>query len=393
MACMPKRVLFLTILLFFIGASAAPLMATETRVGSMGGVGMYTRDNSNIFYFPGTLYAYKNQVVGELRVQALDNSYSVGVHYPARKQCVIGAYLNRPIRLAPALDEFGIENVTLDQSTDLLYGRQMANFDFGFRLSFGFDSYDDGDTGILKEEESARYIGLAAGISNSVMDLGVQFEMPSAKWEQDTFSIKWGGTALGANGRLFYGGETQIVPVGTFYMASGSVKFTPDPDPTAKVDYSAMNVGVGIGFNRKINEDNLLVMAIELFGMSSYKIEPKDTTNYIDYYNQSILTMPGLYMGVESKIKPWLTGRIGAAQTYQKYTNKTRNYAPEIITETLYESSATVSNFNVSFGLGFHFGDFDIDAAINEGFFFDGPYFLSGENNSMANRLSVTYNF
>jgi len=392
MAYMPKRILYLTILLFFIGASIAPLMATETRVGSMGGVGMYTRDNSNIFYFPGTLYAYKSQVIGELRSEGADNSYSIGIHYPASKRFMIGAYLNRPIRLAPNLDEFGIENVTLNQSTDLLYGRQMANFDFGFRLSFGFDGYTSADTGILKEEETARYIGLATGISNSVMDLGVQFEMPSAKWEQDTFSIKWGGTAFGGNGRLFYGEKTQIVPVGTFYMASGSAKFTPDSDPTAKIDFSAMNVGVGVGVNHHINDDNLLVMAIELFGMTKYKIEPKDTTNYYDYYDQSILTMPGLYMGVESKIKPWLTGRIGAAQTYQKYTNKSR-YNPTMITETLYESSYRTSDFDVSFGLGFHFGDFDIDAAINERLFFDGPYFLSGEDNSMANRLSVTYNF
>ena len=31
------------------------VMATETRVGSMGGVGFYMRDNSNIFVFPGHL--------------------------------------------------------------------------------------------------------------------------------------------------------------------------------------------------------------------------------------------------------------------------------------------------------------------------------------------------
>ena len=45
------------------------VLATETRVGSMGGVGFYMRDNSNIFVFPGTFYSYANQVVGELRVR------------------------------------------------------------------------------------------------------------------------------------------------------------------------------------------------------------------------------------------------------------------------------------------------------------------------------------
>ncbi len=51
-----KKLTMFTFLLVFLLLFQTGLWATETRVGSMGGVGFYMRDNSNIFVFPGTFY-------------------------------------------------------------------------------------------------------------------------------------------------------------------------------------------------------------------------------------------------------------------------------------------------------------------------------------------------
>ncbi len=375
---------FLMALVLLIAASS--VYATETRVSSMGGIGFYTNDNSNIFFFPGTIYKYKGQIVGELRSRGDDNSYTVGVQYPWAKDKVLGVYLNRPISYAIPV---GVApDVALNYTSDVLFGMQMTNFDLGLRVSLGFDGYTSPDTGILKIDESARYFAVAAGISNEKMDVGLLLDMPSAKWERDTLSRKWSGTGFGANARYFYGEQTKLVPLVTFYTSSTSTKDTPNPTPSSQIDYSRLNFGIGVGVNRQINDNNLFVLGLEVLGISKIKEEPKDTLQ--DGFENTARTLPALYMGVESKIRPWLIGRIGAAQVFQKITEKQTGPA---FPGRSRERSFDESNFNVSFGLGLNFGSFALDASINERMFFDGPYIISGYSNVLANRLSITYSF
>jgi hypothetical protein len=149
-----------------------------------------------------------------------------------------------------------------------------------------------------------------------------------------------------------------------------------------------MIFGAGLGVNHQLNENNLLVMAVELFGMQKSKQDFSDSSGSLGTADTTLSTLPGFYMGVESKIKPWLTGRLGVAQVYQSLTGKEK---PEGLPET--KSTRRQSQYKVSFGLGISFGDFILDAAINEGLFFDGPNFISGGVNAMANKLSVTYKF
>ena len=92
-------------------------------------------------------------------------------------------------------------------------------------------------------------------------------------------------------------------------------------------------------------------------------------------------------MGIESNISKWFTGRLGAAQVYQKLTDKT-----ELGGDSM-ENSEYRTQFRLSFGLGINLGKFLLDASINEGLLFDGPNFISGTGEVLANRLSLTYMF
>ncbi len=253
-----KNLLAASVALGLVIALFSGAAATETRVGTMGGIGFYTHDNSNIFYFPGAIYTYSGQVVGELRVKNNDNSYSVGIHYPLGDYAVVGVYLNRPIPLAirPNI----VQNVTLNHTTDFFYGVQMSQFDLGLRLSIGLDAAKR-DVGDDEIKESARYMALGAGISNEGMDLGAFIELPNAKYDTADNSTDWGGFGVGLAGRLFHGETTKLVPVVLLNYRSTSSNYEPG---TTSVDYTDMNLGLGVGVNHELNDKNLLVMAVEL---------------------------------------------------------------------------------------------------------------------------------
>jgi hypothetical protein len=380
-----KRSISILILLGLVAAFSTA-MATEVRVGTMGGVGFYVHDNSNIFYFPGAVYSYSGQVYGEFRVKNAPNSYTIGINYPVGDYSVVGAYLNRPVPISvPQLNPGVANRVTINQTTDLFYGSQMANFDFGLKLSIGLDNFKQDYAGppTSTAKESARYLALGAGLSSEKMDVGAIVELPSAKYDTTGLTNKWSGVGLGVLGRLFYGeGNTKLVPLVVFNYRSSNTKIG---TPEIKTDFTDMNFGIGAGMNHQLSENNLLVMAVELFGLQSSKEKPPAPGNEI---TDSRTTLPGLYMGLESKIKPWLIGRLGAAQVWQETKHKV---TPSGGTAT--ETSTRASQYNVNFGVGINFGDFTADAAINEGLFFDGPNFIDGTINPLASKLAVTYKF
>ncbi len=370
------------------------VLATETRVGSMGGVGFYMRDNSNIFVFPGTFYQYSNQVVGELRVKNDNSYYSIGVHMPVSNM-VLGAYLNSPLDLnipAGVVDE-----VSLDRATDLFFGTKLSGFDLGINLKIGMDSFSedtDNGTDTVEYKESARYIAIGAGISNEKMDLGLRVELPAASTEfpasgvEEDYKTNWDGMAVGFNGRMWMAkrDKFQLVPLVVGYYGTTTREITPGfgLDTTYTTDYNRLNLAGGIGVNYQLNDDNLLVLGLEIIGYG------KDEETVDNDYEASVttMTMPGIFLGLESKISKWLTGRLGAAQVFQ---SETTTYKPEGASET--KSTSYATEFKMTFGLGITFGNFMLDAAFNEGLLFDGPYFISGSAEPIANRLSITYNF
>ena len=374
--------LFLLITVFSINS-----YATETRVASMGGVGYYIRDNSNVFYFPGTLVSYNNQVIAELRQKNNDDLYTIGVHLPVGANAVGGLYLNRPLYLPTDLISQVAPNVELDRTITVAYGSKLTNYDFGIMVSMAMDSWSD-DYGDEEEKESARYFNIAAGISNQLYDLGVNIDLPSVSWEYEDAERKWGGFGMGINGRYFMTktSELQLVPLGNFYYGSASFEYDSGISGAQKyeVDYGKLDIGLGIGINYQLSENNLVVLAIEGFGLSQETEDEKDG----DETTEKWTTLPGIYMGVESQIKPWLIGRLGATQIYQSYSKKVK---PDQGEST--EDSDHSTSFAVTFGLGINMGSFSLDASFNEGLLFDGPHFISGSSNSIAHKISITYQF
>ncbi len=373
--------LLLVFLLVFSLSNRA--YATETRVASMGGIGYFIQDNTNIFYFPGTLAQYSNQLNIEARQRLNVSTYTAGVHLPFNSM-VFAVYLNRPVNVIPAANLAGL-NVRMDNTTDFLGAFRVGKMGLGVRLSLGMDSYKDENVDPTLTE-NATYIGLGFGLSYDIFDMGADIDIPLASAKAGDDKMGYAGFGFGFNGRANFQAskELQIVPVALLYLAPAGYTVENAAGTQTDESYLSFRFGLAVGLNYSINENNLLTMAIEALGYNRSSWDEKD----VETGSESTFTFPGIYLGVESKIKPWLIGRLGAAQVFQSISETTKPDGGDEATV-----STRDSQYDVTFGLGIVLGNFVFDLAINEGLLFDGPNFISGSNESVSNRLSVSYSF
>ncbi len=371
-------VIAVVVLIFAFSVSS---FASETRVSTMGGVGFFFRDNSNISYFPGLVNTYSNLVITELRSYG-ESNYTIGALLPFNS-LTIGAYLNDPL-----LYSFSGNYVEIDHGTTLLLGSKMGGSNLGLALTVAMDNYTDeylSNDKIEEETESAHFFGLSAGLSNDQFDGGFHLHFPGSKYEMGDVERKWGGFSLLAIGRAFIpqSEQLELVPVGAFFL--GSMKQEYDGTfSDSETKYNDLTISLGVGLNYQLDEKNLVVLGLEAFTYDKETEDVKDGTES----TESEITLPGLYLGLESHVSSWFIARVGASQVCVIESESTK---PDGGKETT--TSARDSRFGFSLGFGIKFGSFLFDASFNEGMFFDGPYFLSGETNRLANRLSLSYVF
>jgi hypothetical protein len=177
-----------------------------------------------------------------------------------------------------------------------------------------------------------------------------------------------------------------------------------------------MSFTLGIGANIKVNENNLLLFAVEPFSYS--KLEQSDPpTNFVrqDYYSEysdpfwwgvtheyKETLLPTFRLALESDVRDWLTFRIGAVKTFYKAVDKqssTSQYGSNATLDVvkLEETNTYIgSDFEYWMGLGFHVGDFDIDAVVDNELPFRLGYWLTGYNDDQSEpvyMLSAAYHF
>lgn len=371
------------------------LSASETRMFSMGQVGLFTHDNSNVTPFPGLMMNYGNEVVTELRLKDLEPSFSAEVRIPINSY-MIGVNFNRPILIMTP--PVGQGFVTLTNTSDLYFGTELMGHNAGFRVSLGRDGYKQDSIPAIAQpqlDESARYLEIAAGLSSDNYDVGLGLEFPSIKSETvtlppdsvETLTDEWSGTGINLIGRYFYelNEKMQAVPVLRFGTASTTQKTDQAGTlPQLETDFSTLTFNLGVGLQYQLNKENLMILAIDPFGVNKVTADYKD----VGKTTVTTTTLPRIYLGVEGKVWKKVVGRIGAIRSYQTVKTETKPAQGETS-----ETSFQTSPYNVSFGLGINIGKFLIDLDINDGMFFQGPNFISGQLRDLANRVSISYLF
>ncbi len=444
----------------FVVAAAAPLMATESRQIALGGVGNYIEDDYNIFAWPATLTSYSNTVwmgVSQMYVPvairlspyegpgylyydyALDVPTFLGASYglgSEGKYGTLGMFLyHNAAGLNPfgpydqnlpyyeyygeweLQDPIGFENTApwsgagvfsqpLPNKLALMYGYATEAFSIGFSLN-----RSDASSVYGKDETkvAASYTVLGGGLrfdigEKAYMDVAADFGMASYTDESDatykTISDD-NKTMLALRGRLFYEWNETITWVPRFSYKTFNFSLKAD---TLQEAFLADNYGdkgmmfdIGLGANIKVNEDNLLVFALEPYSYMKYEPSktPKDTPP--TYLKKTV--MPRFFLALESDVKDWLTFRVGAMKELAKLEGKNAEVWDVDDVSTV-DGKLTTGDFGYFMGLGFHVADFDIDCVVNNQLPLQLGYWLTGYNSDLGGSedfpvymLSAKYHF
>ncbi len=361
---------------------AGPAAASESRIGAMGDVGLFTEDNTSILTYPGDILQYRDLLTLELRTKSVDNVYTVNGNFGLGRKLVLGGYVNQPLSIpvpAAALGTFS--NITLDRTLQVILGIPLARRNLGLSLNVGLDNYVS-ESGGTRTEQSGYSISLMGGLSDASMDLSAAVHVPSFEASVGSAKTTLSGFGLGLNGRIFLGKDEELKLVPIFHLSYSSAASKSGSTTTTK--YNQIDFRTGLGVNYKFMKNNLLVMGFEArFDQDVVEVVPNPTSTVTD----RVITFPGIYCGVESQLTKWMTGRAGAIQRYNLVLARTEAAGTA-------ESSNWNSPFTFTLGTAINWGQFIIDASLNEDLFFEGPDFITGNGaagSDFAQTISVIY--
>jgi hypothetical protein len=411
-------------------AVAMPAFASETRVRALGPMtAPYIEDDSNVFMWPATLAGYANLVTitagyydvvkwGDDRGYYDDSmTAKFGMTYGLgedNKYGVLGMWWQEhtwgPNYMGSwygpwdgwQSTDFG-ENVY--NKWNIMWATAFETIDIGIR----FERADEGDyeeTDGESGERSINYTTLGLGLrwdlnDEAMMDLAFDYTTvgftyqdlgSTDKVEADAKSI------MALRARMFYEWTDVITWVPYFNYKWGNLSLKSSEtgyyDDDECWGMKGFQFDIGLAANIDVNDDNLLIVGIEPYGM--YKGEPSECGGDAGSEEMKLTIFPAFVFGLESDVKDWLTFRAGCSKALLKTTYK-GDYEG-----SSYEDYYTWAPFEWQLGLGFHVGDFDIDMLINKEAPFSMGYWLTGiqpgqyetdDIGAPIGMISATYSF
>lgn len=380
-----KKLFVLSLAIALAALFAMPAKATESRQVALAGAGSYIEDDFNIFWWPGTLPNYANTVWMSVNSEYYDEyedlflmiggTYGLGED---NRYGVLGMWF---WHMDEGLNPFGDYeyincwwpgmgrfNDVLDHKVAIMWGYAMEGASFGLGFSRADNAYKTTfTTPQYKYDAHQAYTTVNAGVrfdigDNMYMDIAFDLSWVNYSWEQaDAVSSE--DRSVDANkmysirARGFYEWKENFTWVPYFAYQGFDFRIKSDDPAFFDSGDKATNFTIGLGSNITINEDNLLVFAVDIYDFTNRKPsqDPDDEAYEIKY-----IVFPRFYLALESDVTDWLTFRAGGWQELGKIDEKCTVGIDEDITGT-----ATWSDFEMSLGLGFHVGDFDIDCVLN----------------------------
>lgn len=335
---------------------------------------------------------------------------------------------------------FDPANIIQIRPLQLYSALKLANLTLGLAIyrsswSTSLDTLVGAATVNTKDEASVVQTGFKVGalfdLNNLLLDVSAFLRInsgtakhtpppPVAPALSGNEEIKATGTEIGLNARLFMklNEKFTLVPLARFstfsyepevtYAIPAGRKLNSKPDKYSRTDFEG-----GIGVNVTVPSGRLFAgLGLEWISLkhdySTFRspatagdLDAPDTNVVQTTKNTtSVLSLPKVTLGAEFDIASWLTGRLGY---FKAFSSRTITTEP---TGALKQENSETFNFQfyptyglaisdqlLSLGLGFHFDRFALDGYLAEGWLADGPYVLSGENNTMFCVLSLSYSF
>lgn len=417
---MSRRLILLTIGLCMLFSFS--VWASESRVATMDLTGgFYLKDDAGIFLYPGTMGSYKKMIIAEHFTNAGANDltpfrYSgvrrVGILFPVHGTSTLAVFAGQ------GQERFSVGSGGITQPTSRFlvgYGVNSGNASLGLQVDFSgvrteapFGVPQAGGATIF----TASTWGVAVGLSTPLgdlnnLDLGFRIRIGSFKFQDDTAAVNAvsrksdGNTTLSFVGRDYYAlnDYVNLVPVGAFGVSTQKdIDFVGGAGDTARFKNSITRIELGLGLETKPTENS------EIIGGAGYR--SNKTTNKVLTHGSgggadSLGTettdahLPYAFLGFETQVKSWLHFRLAVQKTINVTKVKAKGPQGILPNAKLNESKQGGSSLDYAVGVGIHAGAVTMDALVDNNFFNNGPYFLSGNvtGGDLFPRVSFTYNF
>jgi len=393
------------------------VMATESRIMALGGyTAPYICDDANIYKWYATLPSYSNLLV--VTTWNYDYYYdepdavfamtyalgeegkygTLGMGF-MRETWGVNENYGLVYDIYTSWEDYSTADWTLENKYVVAYGYQMDKMSFGLFFSRASEKWNEEDAvegeDTYTAEETTAYTTLGLGFrmdvgENMTLDIAGDYTKVTDMWD-DSIDEEDGegydddyeldpGKMMSVRGRLFYEWSDEITFVPYVSYKSRDFGYAPVEDwyNDQGYGYKDMELTFGIGANMTVNEDNMILFAVEPY--SILKAEPSGYTDDYEYtWEVKYRVMPRFILALESDLTDWLTFRTGCSKDLGKASYKETYDGDGSYT---YEESWTDEfywdAFSWNLGLGFHFGDFDIDCVVNKTVPFKMGYWLTG---------------
>ncbi len=282
--------------------------------------------------------------------------------------------------------------VPMDNNVELIGTFSFGNSSVGLGIAYASTSNDfTPDNGNGGYEGSASQIGMNLGLlanvsSSFLLDVGASIVFPKAKYALDqTPETNADQTIILANGRVFWKQSSKftIVPVISFATASGSFE-------TAGTSYdlnSFTSISAGLGVNYTVGD---FLFAGGLLYSTNSATTPADTSTNPDTpeLTSTATSFPIWNIGMEWNMLEWLVARLGYVAVTGSQTIETAGGGNDVDQYVQTYFLPATRGFTV--GVGFRFGDFSLDATVNEDVLRQGFNNIGGGGSTFA-YLSTSY--
>jgi hypothetical protein len=355
----------------FVLVMALPVLATETRVMTMGDQHMFIQDDYNIWSWTSTVNNYPRHLIVDHNDAGWSGSASrVGMIVPFMKNAVVGAFFS---------DDYVPTDFSWywpNQKLDLFYGYRGTNFDLGIHADWWGDKAEQGTA-----KQSTSIVGLQAGIgfnaNGNMLEFDAGFKKLSYAYEPiatfgDSTLNDDGSSMFRLAGRYMYAYNNMV----TLVPAIGFETWKDKNLAAQEVKYT--NVEVGVGCNTVPMQGTEFLTSIGV-SMDKFEAQAGGTTTA----DENFTVLPFVKFGADIQVKPWLNFRVGAEKWIQAtYEDK------------LADQKETHPSFNYELGVGIMVGDVQFDAVLEKDWLNAGPYFLSGEDEgNMFPKISFKYDY
>lgn len=257
--------------------------------------------------------------------------------------------------------------IPLDNNVEAIGTYSFGQTTIGLGIAYANTSNDINPPTGGSTEGSASQLGFNLGVISDLtrslkLDIGASFVLPSASYKPDTLNkTSASQTIIMVNGRAFWNlnKNLKLVPIILFVTESGTIDS--GGSSAASVDMPSLTrFDFGLGLNYQIGD--FLIAGGATFSTSSLTIQAVNSVSPELSFSETIF--PIWNIGVEWSMLEWFIGRLG----YIAYTGS----SSDEFQNTATSKTEVVSTFfapsqrGATLGVGFRFGDFSLDATVNE---------------------------